>query len=356
MNLAATVETDDRSRLFWRLQALGWGGTLLLTLGVGGFIYSPASGGILVGVVRAAFGFAASSVALRPLLRAIRRRGRVFSAPPVAAIVLACALLGLVDTGFISGSAHLLRVDLDQPGVRPFLGASIFIRSALYGFWSVLYFGIHYRLDTQRDLLRMAQAEAAARASELQVLRAQVDPHFLFNALNSILAESANVSSVRRITLALAEYLRFSLRQRGEKERLGVELDALEGYLRVEKARFEDNLEYRIEADELAREAPAPVALVQPLLENAIKYGQRSPIRPLWVTISAVVEGGTLAVTVVNSGEWIEENSSTKTGLSNLRRRLDLLYSDEAALDIETRDGEVRARVRLPVEPAGEKP
>lgn len=353
MNLALAPDAADRSRLFWRLQALGWGGTLLLTFGMGGLIYSPATDGIVLGLIRGGFGFAASSVALRPLLRLIRRRGRAFSAPHLGAVVLACVLLGLVDTGFVSGAAQLLRIDLDQPGVRPFLSASIFIRSVLYGFWCILYFGVHYRLDTQRDQLRVARAEAAARSRELQVLRSQVNPHFLFNALNSILAASGDAASVRRITLALADYLRFSLRQNGETERLGVELAALENYLRVEKVRFEDNLEYRIETDDLAPQASAPIALVQPLLENAIKYGQRSSIRPLRVTVSAAVERDILAVTVTNSGEWIEEGSSTRTGLANLRRRLDLLYADQAALTVDAVDGEVRARVRLPVERKG---
>lgn len=352
----AAPDPDNRSRLFWRLQALGWGGTLLLTLGMGGFIYSPASDGILLGVCRAGFGFVATSFALRPLLRIVRRRGQIFSVPHLAVLVGGCAILGLIDTAFTSGAAQVLRIDLDQPGVRPFLSASIFIRAALYGFWCTLYFGVHYGLDTQRDQLRLARAETAARSRELQMLRSQVNPHFLFNALNSILAESSNPASVRRLTLALADYLRFSLRQGGEKERLGVELEALENYLRVEKVRFEDNFEYRIETDDLAPMTPAPVALVQPMLENAIKYGLRSPVRPLRVVISAAVERDVLAVSVTNSGEWIEDETSTKTGLSNLRRRLDLLYPNAAALTIDARDGEVRAEVRLPAEREGVQP
>lgn len=349
MGLDSASGKDDRSRLFWRLQALGWGGALLMTTGMGGILHSPAGEGILVALFRSVFGFVASSVALRPLLRALRHRGQAVSGPGLLATVSACGLLGLADTASAIGFASLSGIDLEQPGVRTFLAASAFIRAVLYGFWSILYFAVHYRLDTQRDQLRAARAEAAARSSELQMLRSQVNPHFLFNALNSILAESGDASSVRRITLALADYLRFSLAQRGEVERLGTELDALESYLRVEKARFEDGLEYRIEADEAARRAPAPVALVQPLLENAIKYGQRSAIRPLQIAVSAVAGEDSLAVSVVNTGEWTEEDSPTKTGLSNLRRRLALLYGDAASLSIAKENGEVRVHVRLPV-------
>lgn len=348
MTPAAFFETDDRSRLFWRLQALGWGGTVFVALGVSGLVYSPVGMGFSVGLFRVAFGFAVTSLALRPILRAIRRRGGPLTVSRILVVLLFCGALGLVDTISTVQFSDLMGLDLDQPGVKPFLAVSVFFRAMLYMFWSILYFGVYYWLDTQSDRLRVARAEAAARASELQLLRSQVNPHFLFNALNSLLAESGDPVSVRRITLALADYLRFSLRQRAEEEELGVELDALESYLRVEKARFEEGLEYRIDADEVARRTRAPVALVQPLLENAIKYGQRSAMRPLRVTISAAVQDHTLEVSVTNSGEWVTGDASTKTGLANLRRRLDLLHQGAAGLDFDAGGGEVRARVRLP--------
>src|SRR5690606_8063207 len=133
--------------------------------------------------------------------------------------------------------------------------------------WSVLYFGINYWLDTQRVRLELAEAEAAAQTSELKALRAQINPHFLFNALGSILAESDNARSVRELTLALSDYLRFSLQQHREQEPLKSEIDALENYLMVEQSRFGANLEYQINASREALEAPVLRTLIQPLLE-----------------------------------------------------------------------------------------
>src|SRR5690606_4462911 len=181
---------------------------------------------------------------------------------------------------------------------------------------------------TQRVQMELAEAEAAAQTSELKALRAQINPHFLFNALGSILAESNNPANVRELTLALSEFLRFSLQQRGEFEPLKTELNALTNYLQVEKSRFGDKLEYRITASDEARATPVPRTLIQPLLENAIKYGQRSEVRPLRLTIDARVEDGFLLLRVMNTGRWVapETNPSTKTGLANLRRRLQLLY------------------------------
>jgi LytS/YehU family sensor histidine kinase len=260
--------------------------------------------------------------------------------------------LGFGDATLVSALTHVLGASKAQlPGVEQFVSISVALRAVVYGFWSLLYLVINHSLDVQENQLHIAQKEAAMRSSELQVLRGQVNPHFLFNALNSILAESGNPGAVQRITLSLAEYLRFSLRQQDDTDQLGTELNALESYLRVEKARFEENLEYTIEADEAARRSRAPVALIQPLLENAIKYGQLSHTRPLQIAIHCRVQQGALTVAVTNSGAWVEPGSknSTGVGLPNLRRRLELLYGESAALTITPRSGQVEARVVLPV-------
>lgn len=348
MKSALSLATGDRQRLFWYLQALGWGGVLIVATGVA--VYLPVNHAVILAVFRTVFGLAVTSFVLRPLFRRARRRKPVFSWARLAGLVLLCGFLGLADAAAVFGAARLLRADLEPAGMRQFLAFSIFMRSALYGYWSLLYFGIHAWLDGQQNQLRVAQAEAALRSSELQVLRSQVNPHFLFNALSAILSKSENPQGVRQTTLALAEYLRFSLSQRGDTEPLGVELAALENYLRVEKARFEEKLEYHIAADPRSTRAMAPVALVQPLLENAIKHGQRSPVRPLKVEISSRLENGRLVVTVTNTGRWIEPAgpASTGIGLANLRRRLELLYGDQASLTHEKENGWVRARVCLP--------
>ena len=344
------MQSGSRNRLFWQLQCLGWGGAMILTIGIGGFIYSPLSEAIWLGVFRSVFGLVATAFLLRPLLRHLWTREKRSLVLSLLLVVVACGLLGYLDTEVATRFAQVLPVDLDKPVVRPFLAASAVLRGILYGFWSLLYFGVRYWIEARERELRLARAEAEARASELQTLRAQVNPHFLFNALNSILAESGRPESVRRITLALAEYLRFSLQQKKDVAKLGVELAALENYLQVEKFRFEDDFDYYIHTDTAAPQTTAPVALVQPLLENAIKFGQRSSIRPLRVSTRAEVENGVLTVAVANSGEWCEEKSPTRTGLANLRRRLALLYGDRTSLTIEKRPAEVQVVVKLPAD------
>ncbi|RYD38423.1 MAG: hypothetical protein EOP87_01625 [Verrucomicrobiaceae bacterium] len=153
----------------------------------------------------------------------------------------------------------------------------------------------------------------------------------------------------------VAGYLRFSLRPAGDCQLLGEEIEALEHYLRVEKARFEEKLVYEIRVSSEAGAHRVPVATVQPLLENAMKYGRKTSPVPLRLVISADIlpQSGILKVAVANSGRWVDEDSehSHGIGLSNLRRRLELLFGREGRLThTATDDGWVKVEVVIPLE------
>ncbi|HWL52337.1 MAG TPA: histidine kinase [Chthoniobacteraceae bacterium] len=336
-----------RRRLFWKLQVGGWGAAALLGILFTGFDFFPWQEALIFGLLRAAAGFALTSL-LRYFYRHLRRRRSPLWLVVLSGSVL-CCLLGVGDAVGIALVGRAVGINLESSGMSEMLVASVLLRWILYGFWSFLYFGVNYWLDTEGARLRLAEAETATRAVELQLLRAQINPHFLFNALNSILAESGNPGSVRSLTLALSEYLRFSLQQGSDWQRLGVELEALENYLKVEKARFEENLEYSLQADEATRQTVAPAALMQPLVDNALKYGQCSTLRPVRIAVRAEASEGVLLITVSNSGEWLasHDRPSTGTGLANLRRRLQLLYGERASLTTRAGEGEVCVQVRV---------
>ena len=138
-----------------------------------------------------------------------------------------------------------------------------------------------------------------------------------------------------------------------EQYALGQELDALQEYLRVEKARFGPDIVWRIDASEEARRTRVPSALVQPLLENAIKYGQETGPRPLRVSIAAQVMRDQLLLEVENSGHWLEQSASRagRIGLANLRRRLALVYGEAASLAIRDTPSAVKVCLALPARP-----
>jgi LytS/YehU family sensor histidine kinase len=228
--------------------------------------------------------------------------------------------------------------------------SALMMRSTLLFLWFLLYFGI-------KSLKQSLEVEREFQKAEVRLLRSQMNPHFLFNALTTIMAVRRDEAKVELVTQSLADYLRFSLQQEQEAQNevvahpLGDELAALENYLQVEKARFSDDLKWSIEAEADARQTLAPSALVQPLLENAIKYGQETGPRPLRVSITAKVVQGHLEIEVCNSGYWVERNPTQTcgVGLSNLRRRLELIYGHAASLDIRHNPSTVAVCVLLPV-------
>ncbi|MBI3923220.1 MAG: histidine kinase [Armatimonadetes bacterium] len=211
----------------------------------------------------------------------------------------------------------------------------------------------------EQDHRRMEEAERLLVESRLRTLRYQINPHFLFNVINSIdaLAHEAP-ERVHTLVRELARYLRFSLQWREESVvPLQLELEAIESYLQVEKVRFEENLEVQVEASNEARTCAVPILLLQPLVQNAIKYGMETSVQPLRLKVSAVVANGELHLAVANSGRWVEPGTSssrkqTRLGLENLRKRLELLYPERHTLDVGAVDNWVVGTIHLPAENA----
>lgn len=198
--------------------------------------------------------------------------------------------------------------------------------------WSTLYFLINFWREWNEHQLRLEKAELLANSAQLQMLRYQLNPHFLFNSLNSIRAlilEDKN--KARDMVSELAELLRYSLvsNKNGDVP-LSEEIKAIKHYFAIEKKRFEDNLQVEFDIDSLAEDYPIPSFLVHPLVENSVKYGMKTSEMPLKIRIEAKVTGNTLAVHVRNSGKWLEEDDPTRskpagtgTGLNNVRDRLE---------------------------------
>jgi len=326
-----------------------------LSTGIATLVFHDTGTIVLFAVVRQVFGFGLT-LGLWGLYQ--RWPAASFSLSRHAwKIALGCVLAAVIDALLTVASQRAFGL---PPMPLLVERGTLFSRLALYIAWSALYFVIRQELETRGTELRLARAEAANREAELQLLRAQVNPHFLFNALGTIIAEAeTNPAAVVTTTHAVADYLRYSLSQ-GAHHRapLGQELAAMSSYLHVERASLgADRLDWRIEASDAARLASVPTALVQPLIENALKYGPRTSPRPLQVRVNARVEAGEVVVTVENSGAWIERppgeetRDSTGIGLANLRRRLELLCGPAARLDQTTPAGFVRFEARLPFVP-----
>ena len=337
---------DIQKITFWPLHTGGWMFTLLFPLVIWLTETVVDSSLLWLSFTRPLSGLLVT-LALRPYCSKVFQRG---TSPQflLPTLLLAAIVIGWLE---LQGATWLCRLaGLPDPSRQIWVGVLVY-RSITLLVWFLLYFGV-------KSFVRHSKIEREFQRSEVKLLRSQVNPHFLFNALTTIMAVRKDEEKVALVTQSLADYLRFSLSQEEEDQishPLGQELDALEDYLHVEKIRFQENLESRIDATAEARAARVPSALIQPLLENAIKYGQQTSPLPLRIAITAHVAEGKLHLSVENSGHWVEPGSSDSTGigLANLRRRLELIYGDRATLSIEIAADQVCVRVELPISPLG---
>jgi len=327
---------------FWTLFGLG-------NIPLAEPIFGTLGGALAFVAMRTAFGVSATSLMMR-LFRWVRTNPRWL----VLRVAVLLGLIALLVNGdillseFAAPWLGLMGADHPARMLRP---GSPFPRVLLYGAWTVAYFAFFEVEERRRARQRAALIEREDRLAEAKRLTAQLNPHFLLNSLNTILAEKNNPVVVEAVTQSLADFLVFSLRQGSGLAPLGNELKALESYLAVEKIRFEERFEFGISADAAALAATVPTALVLPLVENAIKYGQATSPGPLRLQISARLDPDTLVIEVANSGTWVEKGdlSGEGIGLANLHRRLELFYHGLAHLErLPITAGEVRLRITLP--------
>lgn len=224
--------------------------------------------------------------------------------------------------------------------------------------WCALYFAIRYEEELKEKTLRLVSAQALAMDAQNRMLRYQINPHFLFNTLNalsSLILENQN-ERAEKVVLSLSSFLRHTLeKELPDKAPLSDEIEAQRQYLLIEQARFEDRLNY-VEAipPELA-DALAPSLILQPLVENAVKYGVARSRAPVTIEIRAEAEAGRLRLTVSDDGGDPTGQAPPKLGLGleNVRRRLDLIYGKAADLTCGPRRPQgFLASVEIPLERA----
>jgi hypothetical protein len=338
---------------FWTAQLLGWSAYGVAKYALSRMMY-PTAGRVLLLV---GIGLLVS-LPLRPLYRRLRARG--VSQPATIAIA--------VLASFALANLWLLLYDglLHWRGVQPFegwesYGKGVLNKTPVLLAWSALYLGLKHRQDLLAERERALQATALAREAQLEMLRYQLQPHFLFNALNSLRALIAeDPVKAREMVTELSGFLRYSLLPVGTADvGLGDELASVRRYLALEQVRFEERLKVEFEIEPATESRRVPSFLLHPLAENAVKYGIRTSPAPLRVRIAARMEGEWLVVEIANTGRWCGDRANgdggsgypledgAGVGLANVRERLDRLYPARHRFDVDQEDGWVRARIEL---------
>lgn len=345
------IKSWPRIPVFWRFQLGGWLAFAVFSFPLKWVVLESVPGSLLVSFYRDSLGFFLTS-GMREIYKRVYR-----TKPKPMTMALIVAGVSLIGGGILTLFSLAFHEVFDFEEEKIFSHSMVFaifyFRTGLCAGWSLLYFGIKLLKDSMDNDLRLALAETARQRAELQLLKAQMNPHFLYNALNTIMADiGTSGQQLKGLVRSLAEYLRYSLETRNnDRVPLGQEFDAIANYLAVEKARFRDKLEVECRIEPAARLALVPGIVIQPLVENALKYGKKTSSRPLKIRISvSKLEPCAVEIDVSNTGTWVEPNPSEPiggVGLENLKGRLMLLYPDAHNVQISDADGWVSVKIQI---------
>ena len=230
--------------------------------------------------------------------------------------------------------------------------------------WSLARLGLQYNTALREQREQALRAVAAARDAQLRMLAYQLNPHFLFNTLNSIRALiNEDRQRAREMVTALSGYLRYAMVERPlHVALLEEEVESVRGYLAIEKVRFEERLDVRVDVEPAALRCEVPAFLLNPLVENALKHGAAgTATAPLVVRVAArLVEPDRLMLVVENTGVWKGRGKTAPAagegddglpggvGLANVRARLRALHPRDHRVGMEHGCGRVRFLVELP--------
>jgi signal transduction histidine kinase len=223
--------------------------------------------------------------------------------------------------------------------------------------WAGLYLALMYSFDVQDEQRRSALLREQAHVAQLRALHSQINPHFLFNSLNSVsaLILDKNTDKAEEMVVKLARFLRLGLSaDPTRKIPLELEVELQRSYLDIEQLRYPD-LAVEVDVPEELKSALVPSLILQPIVENAVKYGVSGAPPPATITIRAMAVGERLTLEVEDSGKGTKQNSSgAGIGIANVRQRLALLYGGDSIdlTAVRERDGQFRVCLNFPLERA----
>ena len=275
----------------------------------------------------------------------------------LAAVMLASSVFSVIETW---SYATFLKPDSTPVGVE-YLGA-ILLNFTLLAAWTALYYGINYYLLLEDEIDQRERLESQASSAQLAMLRYQLNPHFLFNTLNSIstLVLLKQTERANAMLARLSSFLRYTLANEPTAQvTLAQEVETLKLYLEIEKMRFEDRMRPHFRIDPGTIGARLPSLLLQPLIENAIKYAvtPRESGADIWISASRV--GQKVRIEVADNGDGegggVSASQSTGVGLTNIRDRLQQAYGEEQRFEARSNEhGGFSVIVEIPFE-SGDK-
>lgn len=345
----------NRKQLYWISQITGW----YFFVGINLFIISSFEEVSWQRVLVWAF-LGILGIVFTHILRSIIRKRNWLNLPlkeTIPRVLIASIITGIIIYALVFAASYVAGTfKQDEYNVARVI-AGITNTGILILLWSLIYYVVHYTENYKKKEIESLIWEAAVKDYELKTLKSQLNPHFMFNAMNSIRAlieedpESAKVAITK-----LSNILRYSLQmERMERVPLEDEVETVKNYLDLERIRFEERLKYKIDIDKVTNKIEIPPMMIQTLVENSIKHGiaKRTEggevqLKSKMITTS---NGPKLKIEIRNSGHFSEEQlkNSNGFGVSNTKHRLNLLFGDEAHFSIMNENGNtVLAEIEIP--------
>ncbi|HEY6626648.1 MAG TPA: histidine kinase [Ignavibacteriaceae bacterium] len=346
----------SRKQLYWISQVTGW----FFFIGINLFIISSFEEltwqRVLVWIFLGFLGIVFTHV-----IRGVIRKKNWLNLPlknTIPRILTASIITGIIIYALVFTASYLAGTFKQEEYNFARLVAGIINISILILLWCLIYYVVHYMENYKKKEIESLIWEAAVKDYELKTLKSQLNPHFMFNAMNSIRAlieedpESAKVAITK-----LSNILRYSLQmERMERVPLEDEIETVKNYLDLERIRFEDRLKYKLDIDRSTQKIEIPPMMIQTLVENGIKHGVAKRTEGgeihLKSKLLTTTNGSKLKIEIRNSGHFSEEQlkSSNGFGVSNTKHRLNLLFGDDAYFTIKNENGNtVLAEIEIPI-------
>ncbi len=342
---------EDKVRAFWTLQTLGWVAWFALR-GISGLANGQQLTFLVPLLVSGLTGFSLTLLLSVAFRAAMRKPPFAMWLGTVASVAVATVIYSFIDASMVA-----IQPRTDSQPFTTLLLVPFYIDAVTLAAWSSLYFAINYYLRLEYQATRLTALENQATASTLAMLRYQINPHFLFNTLNSIstLVLLKQTEPANAMLSRLSAFLRYTLVNEPTAEvTVEQEVETLKLYLDIEKMRFEERLRPRFDVDPLVANAKLPSLLLQPLVENAIKYAVTPSENGAEIVVSAHLVGQFVRIVVSDSGGGLNPQmsvttASTGVGLANIRDRLAQAYGDRHSIELgPSADGGFTVTIEFP--------
>ena len=351
---------EDKNRAFWTLQSVGWAGYFVLRT-LSGIANNFGWAYVLHTLLLTATGYSITLLMAATYRRLIQMREIFTWGGSILIIALAAAAFSAIETWSVA--------TFIQPGTRPegirFFGAILLTVSLLVA-WSALYYSINFYLLLEEQSDRLIRLESQASNAQLAMLRYQLNPHFLFNTLNSIstLVLLKQTDRANAMLSRLSSFLRYTLvNESTGMVTVAQEIETLKLYLEIEKIRFEDRLRTHFQVDPSCDRALLPSLLLQPLIENAFKNAVTPQEEGADISIEVRRQIDRVLINVSDTGPGADAqykkraDESTGVGLANIRDRLAQAYGDNQRFETQSdTTGGFRVFIEIPYQREAEEP